>query len=139
MRRIVRNDGQGRDVGAFPRHNYLSGRLTLGAGWYPDYQARLFRTGKADFEPSQAVHEVARFQGEVGRLENALLHYNYETVAQFHAKQRRYARMEAGVLFAKGVRPKLRNFVLQPLREFRRRFFTLQGYRDGWHGMRLSL
>jgi len=139
IRRIVRNDGEGRDVWAVPRYNYLFGRLTLGAGWYPDYQARLFRVGKADFEPSRAVHEVARFQGEMGRLENALLHYNYETVAQFHAKQRRYTTMDAGILFAQGVRPKWRNFILQPAREFRRRFFTLQGHRDGWHGLRLSL
>ncbi len=139
IRRIVRNDGEGRDVWAVPRYNYLFGRLTLGAGWYPDYQARLFRVGKADFEPSRAVHEVARFQGEMGRLENALLHYNYETVAQFHAKQRRYTTMDAGILFAQGVRPKWRNFILQPAREFRRRFFALRGYRDGWHGLRLSL
>ncbi|MGQ9814167.1 MAG: glycosyltransferase family 2 protein [Candidatus Roseilinea sp.] len=139
IRRIVRNDGEGRDVWAVPRCNYLFGRLTLGAGWHPDYQARLFRVGKADFEPSRAVHEVARFEGEMGRLENPLLHYNYETVAQFHAKQRRYAGMEAGILFVNGVRPKPRNFILQPLREFRRRFFALRGYRDGLHGLRLSL
>lgn len=139
IRRVVRNNGEGRDVWAVPRYNYLFGRLTLGAGWYPDYQARLFRVGKADFEPSRAVHEVARFQGEMGRLENVLLHYNYETVAQFHAKQRKYAAMDAGILFRQGVHPKPHNFVLQPAREFRRRFFTLQGYRDGWHGLRLSL
>lgn len=139
IRRIVRNDGEGRDVWAVPRYNYLFGRLTLGAGWHPDYQARLFRVGEADFEPERAVHEVARFRGEMGRLENALLHYNYETVAQFHAKQRRYVAMEAGILFSQGVRPRLRNFVLQPAREFRRRFFTLRGHQDGWHGLRLSL
>ena len=37
------------------------------------------------------------------------------------------------------VRPKPRNFFLQPLREFRRRFFGLKGYRDGVHGLRLSI
>ena len=139
IRRVVRNQGEGHDVWATPRHNYLFGRLTLGAGWYPDFQARLFRVGKADFEPSRAVHEVARFEGEMGRFTNVLLHYNYETVGQFHAKQRKYAALDAGILYKQGVRPKLRNFVLQPAREFRRRFFTLRGYRDGLHGLRLSL
>ncbi|MCS7061239.1 MAG: glycosyltransferase family 2 protein [Anaerolineae bacterium] len=139
VQHIVRQEGAGHDVWAVPRHNYLFGRLTLGAGWYPDYQARLFRVGKADFEPSRAVHEVARFAGEMGRLQNVLLHYNYETVAQFHAKQRRYAALEAGILFKQGVRPKVRNFFLQPAREFRRRFFALRGYVDGLHGLRLSV
>jgi (heptosyl)LPS beta-1,4-glucosyltransferase len=126
------------DVYAVPRHNYLFGRLTLGAGWYPDYQARLFRVGRAGFDPHREVHEVARYEGEMGRLRTELIHYNYETLAQFHAKQRKYAQFEAGILFKQGIRPRPHNFVLQPLREFRRRFLTLRGYRDGWHGLRLS-
>ncbi|MCS7055461.1 MAG: glycosyltransferase family 2 protein [Thermoflexales bacterium] len=127
------------DVYCVPRQNYLFGRLTLGAGWHPDYQARLFRVGRARFDPRREVHEVAQYDGAPGYLRNALIHYNYDTLAQFHAKQRKYAQFEAGILFKQGVRPKPRNFVLQPLREFRRRFFALRGYRDGWHGLRLSL
>lgn len=126
------------DVYAVPRQNYLFGRLTLGAGWYPDYQARLFRVGRARFDPRREVHEVAQHEGAMGYLRTELIHYNYDTVEQFHAKQRKYAEYDAGILFKQGVRPKPRNFVLQPLREFRRRFFTLRGYRDGWHGLRLS-
>jgi len=139
VRDVVQGGGMGHDVWATPRHNYLFGRLTLGAGWYPDYQARLFRVGAADFEPSRAVHELPRFKGEMGYLKQVLIHYNYATVAQFHAKQRRYAAYDAGILFQQGVRPKPHNFVLQPVREFRRRFFALKGYRDGLHGLRLSL
>ncbi|MEO6063471.1 MAG: glycosyltransferase family 2 protein [Thermoflexales bacterium] len=127
-----------RDVWAVPRHNFIFGKLTLGAGWFPDFQARLFRVGRADFEPARAVHEVARHQGQLGRLRATLDHYNYDSVAQFHEKQRRYAEYDAGILFEQGVRPKPRNFVLQPLREFRRRFVSLGGYRDGAHGLRLS-
>ncbi|PJF25225.1 MAG: glycosyltransferase family 2 protein, partial [Phototrophicales bacterium] len=29
-----------------PRHNYIFGRLTKGAGWYPDYQMRLLCVGR---------------------------------------------------------------------------------------------
>lgn len=126
------------NVYAVPRQNYLFGRLTLGAGWHPDYQARLFRVGRACFDPRREVHEVAQHDGPMGYLRTALIHYNYDTVAQFHIKQRKYAEYDAGILFKQGVRPKPRNFVLQPLREFRRRFFILRGYRDGWHGLRLS-
>ncbi|GIV83026.1 MAG: glycosyl transferase [Candidatus Roseilinea sp.] len=127
------------DVYAVPRQNYLFGRLTLGAGWHPDHQARLFRVGRACFDPRREVHELAQHDGPMGYLRTALIHYNYDTVAQFHIKQRKYAEYDAGILFKQGVRPKPRNFVLQPLREFRRRFFILRGYRDGWHGLRLSV
>ena len=126
-------------VWAVPRDNYLFGRLTRGAGWYPHFQARLFRVGRAIFDPQREVHEVAKFDGEMGHLQNTLVHYNYDSVAQFHEKQRRYAELDAGILFKQGVRPRLRNFLLQPLREFRRRFFSLEGYRDGRHGLRLCL
>ena len=125
-------------VYSVPRHNYLFGKLTLGAGWFPDYQARLFRVGAAGFDPTREVHETALFEGEMGQLQNTLVHYNYKDVAQFHHKQRKYTEYDASILYKKGIRPKPRNFVLQPLREFRRRFVSLRGYRDGLHGLHLS-
>jgi hypothetical protein len=38
-----------------------------------------------------------------------------------------------------GVLPRPHKFVTQPVRQFLWRFLTLQGYRDGLHGLRLSL
>jgi (heptosyl)LPS beta-1,4-glucosyltransferase len=127
------------DVWSVPRHNYLFGKLTLGAGWYPDFQARLFRVGHSGYDPTRHVHELPVFSGELGKLTRELTHFNYATVAQFHAKQRKYSDHDAQILFNQGVRPKPRNFVLQPAREFWRRFVTWRGYRDGLHGVRLSL
>jgi hypothetical protein len=120
-----------------PRHNYIFGRLTRGAGWYPDYQARLFRHGYVRYE--RPVHEVAVVDGEVGYLEEPLIHYNYRDVAQFHATQQAYSSYDASILKEQGVRPRPRNFLLQPLRHFWWRFITLGGYGDGGHGLRLSL
>lgn len=119
-----------------PRHNYIFGHLTRGGGWYPDYQLRLFRHGRVHYR--RPVHEVAEVDGEIGRLENALVHYNYRDVAQFHEVQRRYTRYEATILQEKGITPKLYTPYTQPLRHFWWRFFRLKGYRDGLHGLRLS-
>jgi len=122
-----------------PRHNYIFGKLTLGAGWHPDYQTRLLRVGAARYDPTRKVHEVVLLDGPLGTLENPLVHHNYQHMAQFLAKQRVYTAYEAQIMFEQGIRPKPRNYILQPLRHFRWRWLTLKGYQDGWHGLRLSL
>ena len=120
-----------------PRYNFIVGKQVRYGGFYPDYQLRLLRVGKARYDLGRPVHEVVELDGTEGRLQNHLLHFNYDTWAQFHAKQRRYGAMEATILAQRGIRARPHNFVLQPLREFRRRYLTLQGYRDGWHGLKL--
>ncbi len=120
-----------------PRHNYLFGKLTLGAGWYPDYQMRLLRQGTARYE--RPVHEVVALQGQAGHLQTPLIHYNYDTVAQFRAKQARYTEFDAQILAQDGVRPRVYTPVRQAVRHFFWRYRTLRGYRDGLHGLRLCL
>lgn len=122
-----------------PRHNYIFGKQTLGAGWYPDYQTRLLRVGKTRYDPARQVHELVLLDGTEGTLNEHFVHINYETLTQFHAKQKRYSAYDAQMLFQEGIRPKPQNFILQPLRQFYWRFITLKGYQDGWHGLRLSL
>lgn len=122
-----------------PRFNYIVGKQMRHGGFYPDYQLRLLRIGKARYDLSRPVHEVVELEGAEGRLTHHLLHYNYDTWQQFHGKQRRYAAMEADILAQRGIRARPHNFILQPLREFRRRYVTLRGYRDGWRGLKLAL
>jgi len=122
-----------------PRHNYIFGKLTRGAGWFPDYQTRLLRVGKSRYDPERQVHELVLLEGKLGTLKEPFIHYNYQNVTQFHAKQRRYSDYDARILFESGIRPKPQNYVLQPWRQFWWRFWTLQGYQDGLHGLHLSL
>lgn len=122
-----------------PRHNYIFGRLTRHTGWYPDYQTRLLRRDSARYDPARPVHEVVMLDGEEGQLSEHLIHYNYRDQAQFIAKQRRYAAFDADILYEQGVRPTPRKFISQPIRQFIWRFITLRGYRDGLHGLRLSI
>lgn len=122
-----------------PRDNYIFGRLTRGAGWYPDYQTRLLRVGAVHYDLTRQVHEVVVLDGAEGTLQHPFIHYNYRDLPQFLEKQRRYTAYDARILYEQGVRPKPQNFVLQPLRQFWWRFVTLKGYGDGLHGLRLSL
>jgi glycosyltransferase involved in cell wall biosynthesis len=120
-----------------PRHNYIFGKLTLGAGWFPDYQLRLFQYGAVRYE--RPVHEIAVVSGEIGYLSNPLIHHNYLDIDHFREKQQFYTEYDAGILKERGIRPKLYTYFAQPMRHFWWRFVNLKGYRDGLHGVRLSL
>lgn len=119
-----------------PRHNYIFGKLTLGAGWFPDYQLRLFKHGRVRYE--RPVHEIAVVDGAIGNLNTALIHHNYRDTAHFHATQRKYTAYAATIMQQEGIIPKFHTPYTMPLRHFWWRFVTLKGYRDGLHGLRLS-
>jgi (heptosyl)LPS beta-1,4-glucosyltransferase len=121
-----------------PRRNFICGRWVRHAGWYPDEQLRLLRRDHAHYDELRLVHEVVQLDGVAGHLSEPFIHYNYTDLAQFRRKQARYAELEAQSLRQQGVRPRPRNFVLQPLREFRRRYVTLRGYREGLLGFQLA-
>ena len=88
---------------------------------------------------NRPVHEVVQLDGRLGTLAPALIHHNYRDWAHFQRKQRAYAESQSAQLQREGIRPRWRQHLLPPLREFRRRYLTLRGYRMGWHGLRLSL
>ena len=122
-----------------PRQNLILGTWVRHAGWYPDHQLRLFRVDRGRYDPHRQVHELVQLDGPSERLRSHLLHHNYVTWRQFWTKQLRYARTEAAQLHAAGIRAKPRNLVLQPLRELRRRYVSLAGFRGGLLGLQLSL
>jgi (heptosyl)LPS beta-1,4-glucosyltransferase len=122
-----------------PRHNYIAGQLVRHGGFYPDYQLRLLRRERARYDPGRPVHEIVLLDGPSGQLRHEMVHYNYDDWPQFHAKQRRYARFEGQILRERGVRPWPHKFVRFPFREFWRRYVTLEGYKDGWLGLKLAV
>jgi hypothetical protein len=122
-----------------PRHNYLMGRVVRYAGWYPDYQLRLLERRAAHFDPLRPVHEVALVDGPVGHLREPLVHFNYANLLEFVHKQERYCRLDAERWLGLYGRPRMRSLLGQPIREFWRRYISLQGYREGPLGLVLCL
>jgi len=135
IRRVIREEEA---VGWWvPRRNWMWGREIRHGGWYPDYQLRLLKLGHAHYDLTREVHEIVILDGAEGHLREPLAHYNYRTISQFIAKQRHYVAFEAAILHKQGVRPQPWTYFTQPLREFKRRYVTLRGYRDGAHGLLL--
>ncbi len=120
-----------------PRHNYLFGKLTRGAGYWPDYQMRLLKRGRARYD--RPASEIAELEGQLGYLQNALLHYNYATVAQFRQKQTFRIDFEAANLYRRGEKYRFYSPYYMIVRHFWWRYVTLSGFRDGLHGLRLCL
>ncbi len=136
--RTLREEADGRTAGYWmPRHNLFFGRVARGGGWYPDEQLRLLRRGRARYDERRLVHETVALDGPAGHLREHLLHLNIERLGELLRKQRGYAIQEAQTLFLAGRRTRRRNFIGAPLREFRRRYLALGGWRDGALGLLL--
>lgn len=122
-----------------PRKNFTFGKWIEHTGWYPDHQLRLFRKGKGKFLDKH-VHEKIKIEGEAGYLKNHILHQNYQTIRQFiHRAIDLYCPNEADYLISKGYVLSAFDAIRFPLDEFLSRFFTREGYKDGFHGLMLSL
>jgi glycosyltransferase involved in cell wall biosynthesis len=120
-----------------PRHNLFFGRVARAGGWYPDRQLRLVQRVLAHYDDARLVHEVAELVGPAGTLHGHLEHLNIERLDELWRKQTSYALQEAQTLALAGRSARWRSLLGAPAREFYRRFFQLEGYRDGMLGLLL--
>ncbi len=122
-----------------PRCNKIFGEYLSHTGWYPDYQIKLFQKGKGRF-PCKSVHEPIEIDGEIGTLKNNLLHEHYTSVEQFIDRMNRYTTDDVNFMISKDEgKVAWPDAVKFPLDEFLKRFFYWEGYKDGLHGLVLSL
>lgn len=122
-----------------PRKNIIFNKIIENTGWYPDPQLRLFRKGKAKFV-KQHVHEPVKLEGEAAYLSSDLIHYHYNSISEFLSRTVSiYAPNEATEYLDKGYVFSYFDAIRFPLNEFLSRFFARKGYKDGFHGLILSL
>lgn len=120
-----------------PRANYFLGRFLKKGGQYPDTRIRLFKKGMGRW-PCVSVHEQIEVDGEVGHLKNDLLHYSYESFAEYLKKANTYT-----TLTAKSIKDEKINFVLKfakymiylPIITFFNIYLRHRGYVDSWQGL----
>lgn len=121
----------------FPRKNIVFGKWIEHSGWYPDYQTRLFKKGKAEFQ--RLVHEKLEIDGETKELDVHIIHFNYESVSQFLDKLQKYTTLEADEIYSSGYKFYWPDLIFKSNAEFLRRLFAEEGYKDGLHGLVLSI
>ncbi len=122
-----------------PRKNIIFGKWIQHSIWWPDYNLRLFKKGKGRFAQKH-VHEKLDLDGEVGKLQNPMIHYNYQTVSQFINKlNRTYTESEAENFIKSGNNIYWFDAIRWPTNDFVKTFFFEKGYKDGMHGLILSM
>lgn len=84
-----------RHVYSFPRKNYYRGKWIRGCGWHPDRQMRLYHRKQTQFTEAQ-VHEAVIVDHLLHvPLKAAIVHYPYETTADFLNKMQTYSQLFA--------------------------------------------
>lgn len=122
-----------------PRRNIIFGKWIQSEMWWPDYQLRLFRKGKGEF-PKKHVHEKLAVEGETEKLESPMLHENYSSVSQFLYKMDKiYTENEVQNILDDGKTLSWVDAIKMPANDFLKTFFAQKGYKDGLHGLVLSL
>jgi (heptosyl)LPS beta-1,4-glucosyltransferase len=129
------------DYVRIPRKNVIFNKWIAHSGWWPDYTIRFFRRDFVQW--NSEIHSIPLTQGkgtDLKATENfALLHHNYQTVEDYLIRLNRYTSIQADALSRSSYVFSWSDFLTRPSSEFVRRFFSEQGYRDGVHGLALSL
>lgn len=120
-----------------PRKNMIFGKWIESDMWWPDYQLRLFKKGYGRF-PEKHVHEYIKVQGDTEKLQHSLIHQNYTNVDQYIYKM-------LNIYVPSEVKNRQNHKVIwidslrYPVNDFLKTFFLQRGYKDGLHGLVLSL
>lgn len=122
-----------------PRKNLVFGKWLQHGIWWPDFQLRLFRRGKGKF-PGVHNHEFLVVGGQTEKLKNPLVHHSYTSITQYIDKfNHTYTDNEAENFIKSGKKVMWLDALRFPLSDFITNFFARGSYKDGLHGLVLSL
>jgi len=107
------------------------------SGFQTDWSVRLFKKSTCTYD-GNFVHEEIKTTGQFGRLENAANHYSFSDFDRYNQKLTQYSKLQAEVLFDKGVRPNLFHFLVRPSYRFFTQYFWRLGLLDGKAGFILA-
>lgn len=129
------------DYVEIPRKNIIFGKWIKHSFWWPDYNVRFFKKGMVIW--GEKIHSRPMVHGKGSRLEakeeQALIHYNYQTISQYLERNNRYSEIKAEELVKEDYHFSLQDLVKKPADEFLSRFFAGEGYKDGLHGLSLAI
>ncbi len=129
------------DYVRLPRKNIIFGKWMQHSRWWPDYNIRFFKRGFVEWD--EKIHSIPLTKGRGTDLpaeENlALIHYHYQSISQFLQRTDRYTNQQLHNLQADNYHFHWSDLITKPTNEFLSRYFAGAGYKDGLHGLAMSL
>ena len=124
-----------------PRKNLIFGKWIKHTGWWPDYNIRFFKKDTVSW--NEIIHSVPTTSGLGVDLpaerDFAIIHNSYSSLEEYILRMNRYTTIQAKLLNKGGVKFYWTNLITKPSSQFLTRFFAQEGYKDGLHGLALSL
>jgi len=129
------------DYFRIPRKNIVFGSWLKHSRWWPDFNIRFFKKGKVSW--NEVIHSVPMTSGKGVDLpaeeDLAIIHYHYSSVEDYLERMNRYTSIQSKNLIKEGHKFIWKDLIKKPLSEFLSRYFKGEGYKDGLHGLALSL
>ena len=121
-----------------PRMSYYLGKWIRHGEWYPDYKIRFYDRTKGKWT-GRALHPRIEVEGNLKRLKNPCLHYNYRDISDQIQTIDRYSEMAAQVLNDEGETFSFAKLLLHPPFRFLRDYFLKRGFLDGLPGFVIAI
>jgi glycosyltransferase involved in cell wall biosynthesis len=124
-----------------PRQIYFLGKWIEYGGWNNDLQFRLFKKSNVKFIHTHQAHWSIESSGPIQNLKSIIYHYTYENIYDYIGRLNIYSSLDVKTKIekSKNIKVKWYHFILNPLADFLRMYFSLKGYKDGMQGLILAL
>ncbi len=100
----------------------------------------LLRLGKKDAGKwRRRVHEYWDIRGNIGRLNNSIIHFPHPTIREFILSINRRSTIHAQENKKEGKRSNLFKIIIWPIGHFIKNYFLKKGYQDGLYGFVFAL
>ena len=124
-----------------PRKNIFFGKWITHTNWWPDKHVRFFKKDSVRWDDK--IHHYPEVFGQILNLEAkenlAIVHFGYDSIAEFLNRQNRYSDIESENLFESGLKFSWFLFLWKPIREFLVRYMRHKGFLDGFYGFALTV
>lgn len=89
---------------AIPRRNIILGKEMRHGGWWPDYVKRLYKKSALRKWVGE-LHEEPVFEGNMGHLEEPMIHLKHDNLSEMVEKTNNWSEIEARLLLEAGHPP----------------------------------
>lgn len=123
------------DAYMLKRKTNFCGSFIRHGSWYPDKQCRLWNKTKGSWQG--LIHEKWRLHdtnAAYGLLDGDLLHYSFNSIADYIKMTDRYTSLSAEEAFAKGKNVGLLKLIFGPFIKFFQDYILRLGFLDGYAG-----